>query len=214
LTFIQKMSSVIKTFGAAICLSSSTTRAGLLAEARFVELPYGAEAALERAAARRLHEGQWLAEIDVVVRCVTGDEVARRKRQLVELAARRGMAGGDLRAATIQHQAGNTREITASFECSDQREHDLLTVADGDGVECRIVERFGIARSVVPAEDDEGAGKVATHPLREPQRAAPFGGEVALQADDVRSEAPAIGEAALLAVDAQVMDGAGVSCLL
>ncbi len=91
--------------------------------------------------------------------------------------------------------------------------HDLLAVADRDGVDRRMVEPLGIARRVVPAEDDESSRHLAPHELGKSEGATALGGEVALQADDVRVEGAALGETALLAVDAQVVDAAGMAGL-
>ena len=126
-TFIQKMSSVMKMFGALICceLAHHALRR-LLAERRLVKLPDRAEVALERTAARGLHQRQRLAEVDVVVVGVVRDEMARRQRIGVEVRARRARAGEEPAVAVADLEAGDLREVARRRASAfDQRRHAL-----------------------------------------------------------------------------------------
>jgi hypothetical protein len=138
------------------------------------------------------------------------DEVPRRHRQRVELAASRRVAGVDLVAVAVEHETGHRHQVALVGERLDERRHHFLAVADRDDVEERLVEPVGLAGGVVAADDDEGARHLALHALGEAQRPLALGREVALQADDVGVETAAGLHARLLAVDAQVEDGAGV----
>ena len=75
-----------------------------------MELPDRAEVALERAAARGLHESERLVEVDVVVIGVVLDEVASRERIVVEVLSRR-------RALTVEmiHKVGEAWKIPADL---------------------------------------------------------------------------------------------------
>src|SRR5262249_50187395 len=63
----------------------------------------------------------------------------------------------------------------------------------------------------VTAEDDERVGELLAYASRQPECAESLGGEVALQADDVRREGAQSGEAFGHPVDADVDDLAGVA---
>ena len=181
-------------------------RRGFLAERRLVELPHRAEVALERAAARGLHQGERAAEVDVVLAGVVGDQVARRERQLVQLAARRRVPGVDHAVGAGEREAGHRRRVGAALVGVDQPGHDVLAVADHDGVDPGLAEPVGVARGVVAADHDLGVGELLAHPAQQAQRAVALGREVALEADHLGRERLGLGQARLEAVDPQVDD--------
>ena len=111
----------------------------------------------------------------------------------------------------MQHQAGNGGQIVAALNRVDHRRHHFLAVSDRDGVDDVVVEPVRIARGVVTADDDEGAGILALNALRKTHRAISLRREVALQPYNIRREFLAQREAVLFAVDAQVEDLALVS---
>src|SRR5436305_1664833 len=82
----------------------------------------------------------------------------------------------------------------------------LRAGADRHGVDRGMEEPRRLARGVVPADQDEGLRQLAPHPLGQAERAVALGGEVALQAHQVRREFDAAGHPRLLAVQAQVED--------
>ena len=61
------------------------------------------------------------------------------------------------------------------------------------------------------ADDDQHLRQFLPYALRQAERAKPFGGEVALQADDVRVEGAHLGQPGLDAVKAHVDDLTGMT---
>ena len=86
----------------------------LLAERALVKLPDRAEVALERTAARGFEQRQRAAEVDVVLGGVLLDEMARRHRQVVDVAAGGRVAGVDRAGRIVDQQAGNAASGRAS----------------------------------------------------------------------------------------------------
>ena len=139
-TFIQKMSSVMKIVRRLdLPAARATTRSGDFSRnVALVKLPDRAEVALERTAARGLHQRQRLAEVDVVVVGVVLDEMPRRQRIVVEVLARRRVAGADPASPSrCSIEAGNGGQIVAALERVDQRRHHFFAVADRDDVDRR-----------------------------------------------------------------------------
>jgi hypothetical protein len=202
----------MKTFGASIVASSRTTCSGLFSR-KVDSWNFHTEQKLqlEGAAARGLEQGERLAEIDVIEVGVAAHQVPRRQRQLVEVRARRGVAGQDLAVGSVDRETGHLREVAAPLQGLDQGRHDLLAVSHRDQVDRRVREPRRVARGVVAADQDDGLRQDLFHPPGEAHGAVALGGEVALDADQVGGEAAAAFDAVVPAVDPQVEDGALVA---
>ncbi len=182
----------------------------LLPERALVKLPDRAEVALEGTAARGFQQGQRAPEVDVVLGGVLLDEMARRHRKVVDVSARRGVAGVDGTVTVVDQQSGDALQIVLPPPGLDQGRHDLFAVADDDDVDGRLEEPPRIARGVMSADDDEHARHLFADAARQAQRAKTLSGEVALKTDDVRPEGAHLGQSGLDAVEAHVDDLAGV----
>ena len=196
----------------------ATTRSGDFSrKVRLVELPDRAEVALERAAARGLHQRQRLAEVDVVV-------VARSARSggaPASAACRgRGASGAwpvsEPAAVAVEHAGPGTfaqvarRRASASTSGGMTSSPSPIAMTSIAGV----AEPVRIARGVVPADDHEGLRHLALARARA-RRMVRLRSVVKLHCRPTTSgsKRAAVRQALLLAVDAEVDDLALVPVL-